>query len=402
MTKWINLIEHQTVQVEHPILKSQSMYEERFQRWFPEEVQAFSFWKGRIALYAILRAMEIGEGDEVILPGYTCVVVPNAIRFVGAEPIYVDIAVDEYNIDPHAVEGALSGKTRAIILQHTYGIPADLKAVQEIAKRNQLRIIEDCAHVFGGKWDGVPLGAFGDAAFFSSQWSKPYTTGLGGVAVTKDTEIARKLVTLKKQFKNPSWFARAKLGLQVSLYNNFFSSKRYWTAQDILHMLSKMKFFIPSSSDEELNGRMPPDYLWRMSNLQEREGVRKLAAIDGVNAHKRSLVSRYNELLAEAGWGKITSSEETVLLRYSLRVANKENLLEKAHQHQVEIGSWFETPLHPINLDLHSKFGYKLGSCPNAEMAARQTVNLPLHAQVTKNEVERIAGFLLEHAIPTG
>ena len=156
---------------------------------------AFTFWKGRTALFAILRALGIGPGDEVILPAFTCVVVPNAIRFTGATPVYADIAPNTYNIDPEDVCKKVTSKTCALIIQHSFGIPAELDSLLEVAKLYDLPVIEDCAHALGSRYRAQQVGTFGKAAFFSSQWSKPYTTGLGGIAVTSDVTMGRHLKT---------------------------------------------------------------------------------------------------------------------------------------------------------------------------------------------------------------
>src|SRR5690349_4196963 len=111
-----------------------SRYEKSFANYLGV-ASAHTFWKGRVALYAILKAMQIGPGDEVILPAFTCVVVPNAVRFTGATPVYVDIASGTYNIDPEAIVKVVTPNTRAIVVQHTFGISADLHALTEIARQ---------------------------------------------------------------------------------------------------------------------------------------------------------------------------------------------------------------------------------------------------------------------------
>ncbi|MFN6946977.1 MAG: DegT/DnrJ/EryC1/StrS family aminotransferase, partial [Cytophagaceae bacterium] len=117
--------------------------------------------------------MRISQGDEVILPGFTCIVVPNAIIYLGAKPVYVDINSETFNIDPQLIEENITEKTKAIIAQHTFGIPADMDKILHIANKHNLFVIEDSCHALGSKYKGKYVGSFGDAAFFSSQWSKP-------------------------------------------------------------------------------------------------------------------------------------------------------------------------------------------------------------------------------------
>lgn len=103
----------------------------------------FYFFKGRIALYAILKAMGVKAGDEVIIPGFTCVVVPNAVLYLGAKPVYVDIEAHTYNINTKRIEEKITEKTKAIIAQHTFGIPAEMDKILEIAKKHNLYVVED-------------------------------------------------------------------------------------------------------------------------------------------------------------------------------------------------------------------------------------------------------------------
>ncbi|KKU80518.1 MAG: DegT/DnrJ/EryC1/StrS aminotransferase, partial [Candidatus Gottesmanbacteria bacterium GW2011_GWA1_47_8] len=145
----------------------------RVRQWFGGEITLFS--SGRVSLFAILKSFEIGTGDEVIIQAFTCVAVPNSVLWSGATPVYVDID-DTCNIDPQNVEKKITNKTKAIIIQHTFGIPADLVELAKIAKKHGLLIIEDFAHSLG-------LHISGDAAFFSFGRDKVISSVWGGGAV---------------------------------------------------------------------------------------------------------------------------------------------------------------------------------------------------------------------------
>ena len=131
------------------VLSALSTYEDQFAGLFPKDIQAFAFWKGRVALYAILESLGIGPGDEVIMPGFTCVVVPNAVLYRGAIPIYVDIEETSFTMDVRDIEQKITSRTRAIIVQHTYGIPAEMDAIMAVAAQAGVAVIEDCAHALG-------------------------------------------------------------------------------------------------------------------------------------------------------------------------------------------------------------------------------------------------------------
>jgi dTDP-4-amino-4,6-dideoxygalactose transaminase len=376
----------------------ESSYERRFAAALDDDMTARAFWKGRVALYAVLRALGIGVGDEIVLPGFTCVVVPNAMRLVGATPVYADIEADGYNVDPALAAECVTPRTRALLVQHTFGIPARMRGLVELARRHELLLIEDCAHVIGGEHEGRRLGTFGDAAFFSFQWSKPYTTGLGGMAIARSGAIGDRLADIQREASLPPHAARLRLWAQFHAYRRLFRPRLAWPAQEVLRAASARGLLVGSSSDAELEGELPTDHGWRMARAQERAGERLLPAVPERNAHARALARLYDERIAAAGWAAAARPEGAALLRYPLQVANKEPLLSAARAARVEMGSWFESPLHPVALEKHFRFGYAEGQCPRAELAARRLVNLPLHPRVSASEALRIAEFFLQHA----
>lgn len=376
-------------------------YETRFAALFGPGFHAFAFWKGRIALYAILLALDLTDGDDILLPGYTCVVVPNAVRHARARPIYADIAPGGYNVDPVSVEQRLTSRTRALIVQHTYGVPADLSALSALARQRQLSVIEDCAHVLpGSRFQDQPLGTYGRAAFFSFQWSKPYTTGLGGMVVTRDQRLAERLRVVQQSFSDPPRLPMLQLQLQYALYRRLFRPTVYWLSRRALHLLSSVGLLVGSSSAAELTGRIPADLRWRMSGFQRDLGLTHMQRLADNAAHRHELTDYYAGALRRQGWPVLDrlGAGDMTLLRYPVRVGAKAALVKKAQRSGVELGTWFETPLHPLPLSQHHLAAYRVGSCPIAEAAAASVVNLPLHDRVTRSEAEKMVQFILAHA----
>jgi perosamine synthetase len=358
---------------------------------------AYPFWKGRVALYAILQALGIGPGDEVILPGFTCVVVPNSIRFAGATPVFVDIDVETFNVDAATLHAAITPRTRAVLVQHTFGIPVDMTPVLELTQRYGLPVIEDCAHSLGSTYRGQQVGTFGAAAFFSSQWSKPYTTGIGGMAVTSDKDIAERLEKVYAGFSSPKFTHVMRLALQYFMYSRLFSSRSYWTAMGLLRNLSRWKLFVGSSDEMEIEGHRPLDLCWKMSSFQAYVGRRCVRSVSGMAGHRRALSDRYARALEDRGWHTVKGPPQSSInwLRYPVRVINKAELLQRARIERIELGSWFESVLHPVRTGL-DRFGYRLGQCPVAEQVASEIVNLPLHSRVSLDESQRIVDFVLQ------
>ncbi|MEW5956399.1 MAG: DegT/DnrJ/EryC1/StrS family aminotransferase [Chloroflexota bacterium] len=361
--------------------------------YFPANGHLFYFWKGRVALYTILRALGLGPGDEVIVPGFTCVVVPNAILYLGAKPIYADIEPATYNLSAATVAPLITGRSRVIIVQNTFGLSVDLDPLLELAQHHNLVVVEDCAHGLGGFYKYRPNGTIAHAAFFSSQWSKPISTGLGGAAYTVDPALARSIERVMGDMKMP----RPGLGRQTILAAQLMA--RPLADQPLLHYLlvgayrcltQKLGLSVGSSTPSELNSvTMPPGYAKRMGPLQRQGWQRSLAGLAQKVAQRQAAISRYDEFLA------VTSLKppyrpayaEHAMLRYAVRVPDKEHFLARARDLHIPVGDWFVSPLHPVTGDLN-QWGYQAGQCPAAEQACREVVNLLTDRPLSQQQLE--------------
>ncbi|MBU0638634.1 MAG: DegT/DnrJ/EryC1/StrS family aminotransferase [Planctomycetes bacterium] len=370
-------------------------YQNAFANWLGA-AHAFGFWKGRVALYAILKGLGIGEGDEVILPGYTCVMAVNPIVYLGAKPVFVDIDPATFNIDPNQIEAKLTPRTKLIIAQHTYGYPADLGAISDIAQRKGLRFMEDCCLSLGSRYAGQTVGTFGVAAYFSFQWNKPYTSGLGGMAVVRDAELAEQIETLcRTELVQPGAREVNMLRAQLLVYRGLIYPRTTALAQSAFRFFTRKGLVVGSSSTCEFAPTMEPDFFKGMSGMQARVGLRQLKRVPRGMAHRRRMTETYARLLAERSWPRpnLPTNIDPVLVRYPVRVADKAKALATAAQHFVELGSWFECPLHPIETPLEA-YGYHTGMCPQADRACRETVNLPVHPRTNAATARRSVDFV--------
>lgn len=368
-------------------------YERAFAGRIGPDARASSFWKGRVALSAILEAMGIGPGDDVLLPGYTCVVVPNAVAFRGARPIYADVREGTFDLDPASVRARLTGRTRAIVVQHTYGIPGDASETILLARERGIAVIEDSAHALGLRPDGTPFGALGDAAFFSSQWSKPYSTGLGGMAVTRDAALAARIAEVQSRCRRPSARDVALLRAQMLAYRRLLTPGLYWRAMRTLRALSARGLLVGSSDPDELRNMKPKGYDKRMSAAQARWGLRALERSDADAAHRRAIAQRYAHGLAVEGFDVGKPDPAWTLVRFPLAVHDKRGVLARAEEERVELGDWFDHPLHPLAASREG-LGYVEGSCPVAERLSASIVNLPTHTRIDAREADRVVAFL--------
>jgi len=364
-------------------------------------VEAFTFWKGRVALFSALKALNIGVGDAVMMAGYTCAVVPAAVKALQSKPLYVDIDPRSYNLNPILLEKLWQPDVKALIVQHTYGIPAEMDSIMAWADDKGIPIIEDCCHTFGTAYRNRLVGTFGIAAFLSTQWSKPFTTGLGGLLIVHSRELSEKVALVIKNAAKPSMLDISLLGIQWLLHKAFVFPRTHARARSLYRKLSTHNIMIGSSAKGELRGSKPHDYLKRMSRLQSFIGERELQRLDSMNDHRRALAQFYENELHRIGFSYVQLKpwEDAIFLCYPVRVGNKSELLRKASKHGIELGSWFECPLHPIETSM-SAFGYRSGLCPIAERIASEVINLPTHCRVSWRQAERTIEFLARYALP--
>jgi len=195
---------------------------EEFERGIREYVgsaHAVAVNSGTSGLHLAMRALGIGEGDEVIVPSFTFVAVANAVCFERAVPVFVEVDSETLCLDPTIVEAAISPRTRAIIMVHTFGCPADVAAILDIAKRHKLFVIEDACEALGAEIDGRKVGALGDVGVFAFYPNKQMTTGEGGMVVTGNPEIAATVRSLRNQGRRDpqEWLQHEEIGYSFRL-----------------------------------------------------------------------------------------------------------------------------------------------------------------------------------------
>ena len=361
--------------------------------YFNEDVRkVFFYWKGRVALYALLKAMGVEEGDEVILPAYTCVVVPNAILYLGARPVYVDVSAKTYNMDIKKVSASISDRTKVIICQNTYGLSSDLDELKDIAAKHGLQTIEDCTHGFGGTYREFPNGLSCDAAFFSTQWNKPFSTGIGGFAITNSQSLANRLSALQKELITPTIGELINLRVLFFVKRYLINDITYWPLVELYRWLSCNNLVVGSSSGEEINSViMPEGYFKAFSSVQAKEGEKTLALLDKDLEIRKKNARIYSQILSDAGKSHVAEelNGDHSFLKYPLLVKDRKRFMSLAEKNRVLLGEWFLTPLHPVKEDL-SDWAYEYGKHPVAEYLAGHVVNLP----TTPSDVERVVDFL--------
>ncbi|MHB8383992.1 MAG: DegT/DnrJ/EryC1/StrS family aminotransferase [Candidatus Binataceae bacterium] len=357
--------------------------------------ECLHFYRGRTALYAILRALNLQEGDEVILQAYTCLAVALPILVSKATPVYADVDRRTYTLDPFALESRITPRARVLIIQHTFGIPAELDALMEIAKRHRLNVIEDCCHVYGSTYGGRPLGSFGAAAFYSNQWSKPVVLGRGGSAVINDSGLEERVKKLHSSFAEPGLFDTAAINLQYLLYSLIRRRK-------LLHQLRSLsRFWSPEGiasgtfKREELQYGITADYTKTMAKSFRRRLNYKLRSSQRSINDRRRIGDRLHKHLVRLGVSpvKLPDAAGACFMRYPLLSYDRQEVLREGLARNIDVSPAFRSPVDPLLPDQWARIGYKAGSCPVAEDLANRTVTLPVHDWPGDDEVDQVLRF---------
>lgn len=375
-------------------------YQEAIEKKFGQQARVFLFWKGRVALYTILRALGIGEDDEVIIPGYTCVVVPNAVMYAGATPIYADVDKDTYTVSADRIRPLITSRTKAIVAQNTYGLSADLDPILALAKEHGIEVIDDCTHGFGGRYKGVLNGTRTKASFFSTQWNKPYSTGIGGFAVINDDELSKKIGASESQLIQPEFKEVLSLRIMHFARKNLLTDSTYWPLVNLYRWLSKRNLVTGSSQGEELESpTMPANFVKAHSEFQANVGLNEIGRWKADAAFRKKVSTRYDEVLKDLGKRVPEQPEyaDHLFLKYAILVSDRSRFMELAEGAKIRLGDWFTSPLHPIEGDL-SAWKYQHGSCPNAEFLAERVVNLPTDPDLSEAELKRVIQLLEEYS----
>jgi dTDP-4-amino-4,6-dideoxygalactose transaminase len=299
---------------------------------------------GTDALHLALLALGVGPGDEVIVPANTFIASPLAVSMSGAKPVLVDCEPVYHQIDPRAVEQALTPRTKAIMPVHLYGHPADLDPILQIARDRKLFVVEDAAQAHGATYHGRPCGTIGDIGCFSFYPGKNLGAyGDGGAIVTRDPALAEK----------------------VSLLRNYGQKVKY------LHTLRGFNS--------------------RLDTVQAAILRVKLGRLSGWNEQRRKAAARYGELLAGSPLQlpKVAPKASPVWHLYVVQSPDRARLQKSLDQAGVGHGIHYPVPIHlqPAYHDL----GHTAGSFPVAEALASRIISLPMFPEIREDELERVA-----------
>lgn len=362
-----------------------------------------SFASGRMSFFSLLKILNIGAGDEVILLGFTCSVMVNAVWMSGATPVFSDIDTGTFGSDFRDIEKKITSRTKVIVAQHSFGIPCDISGIIETAKKRGIFVVEDCAIALDSSIDGVSVGNWGDAAIFSTDHTKPLNTLIGGFFYTKNKPLYEKMKKFSENLPGLEIEHQKRLFAQILFERKHYTPERYPRAKyfgyirDLGRKLSGRDMFVFLERDynrETLPSRYP--YPARMPYFLARVGLFELERWSREKELRISLLNSYIEAMKRSGLEKwlpkayLSDRFKIVPLRFVFQSPDSDSLT-KAMSDFIDINQfWFRRPII-CSSDSLERLGYKIGTCPESEKACAYIVNWP--AVVAEKWPERIVGI---------
>ena len=355
----------------------------RFEKKFALDfnaVDAVAFPYGRSAQWAFLNAVGLNEAD-IIMPAYTCSVVAHAITLSGNSPKFVDIKLNDYNMDLDQVEAALDQNTRGIIATHTFGYPQDLERLESIISQAEKRfnhkiwLIQDCCHAFGADWNGRNIGSSGDVAVYAFNISKLMTCIFGGMLTFQDQELADSVRAWREaNYKSAGWLKGLKRRIYLLLVYVAFHEKVYgmtWWLQYKTKLLDR--FTKAHHLDDKIH--FPMDYMEKMHDVEAAVGLEQLEKYPEIIKKRRSKVHNYSSTLPRReGWIFPPMVDGATYSHYTVRVPNRAEILREYANEGIHCGELIQYSIPALasyEKEQQDKF-------PNSETASRETINFPL------------------------
>lgn len=385
------------------------LLEEEFQKYLGVKY-AFSFNSGRSAFLAILDSLGLQKGDEVLIQAFTCNAVPNPILWSGLKPVYVDCQED-YNMSPADLEQKITLRLRSgqapkvVLVQHTFGLPADMDKIQEICTKHNLILLEDCAHALGAVYKGKKVGTFGKAAFFSFSRDKVISCVYGGMAVTDDEIISNKLKAYQKSVGVPSlfWIYQQLLHPVFMNLKILPTYKIFGWGKISLRLYQQLQLLSKAVHKKEKRGERPGYFPKALPNGLAILARKQLQKLERFNFHRKEIAALYTQALSATSYklpfdfaqgGQDTSLEKDhIFLRFPVRHPKAHEIIKRAWRQNLLLGDWYTTPIAPHDTQIE-KMGYEWGSCPIAEKLAKTMFNLPTHIRISKKEANKVIQFL--------
>ena len=338
-------------------------FEHDFADYIGGGVEAMAVSSATAGLHLALEACGIRAGDEVITSVYTFTSTAEVIRYLGADPVFADIDERTLNISPESIEKAITPKTKAIMPVHVGGLPCDMDAILAIAKKHGLKVVEDAAHAFPVRYKGRMIGALdSDAAVYSFYATKTITTGEGGMVVTKNKDMVKRIKTMRLH------------GIDRDAYDRYTSEKPAWYYEIVA-----------------------PGYKYNMSDIMASMGIHQLKKAERMKARRREIAMRYTEALQGL---PLTlpylpaEDEDNAWHLYPVHIRKDAPVMRDEFIKQMSFSAKIGCSVHFIPLHLQPYYRDKYGLTPQmfpcATEAFESEVSLPIYPKMTDEDVEYV------------
>ena len=313
---------------------------------------AIAVSSGTAALHMAVRALEWGPGDEVLVPSFTFAASANAVLFEGVQPVFVDIEADTFNIDPEQIEAAVTPRTKGIVVVDVFGHPAEWQAIERIAAKHDLQIIDDCCEALGATYGNRPVGSFGRFASFGFYPNKQITTGEGGMLLTDDDALAEVARSLRNQGRNAmgAWLTHERLG-----------------------------------------------YNYRLDEMSAALGASQMGRLDEILAGRAAVAKGYTRRLEAFDWLQLPGERPGTRRSWFVFVVTLEQgmqrdpLMQAMEQAGVPVRAYFD-PLH--QQPYMQPYLQGPVSLPVTESVAERTLALPFHAGLSDDDLDHVVAVL--------
>lgn len=358
----------------------------------------YPFASGRAALYYILKAFSIGRGDEVIIQPYSCIAVPNAVIWTGARPVYADID-DTLNIDYRLIGKLITNRTKAIIVQHTFGIGANMKEIRQIARKHGIILIEDCAHALGTRINSKPAGTWGDAAMFSFGRDKVVSGVFGGIACihTQCRTATEKMEGLYRNVSAPPVYWILQQLLHPLLTSIILPVYHLKTGKALLAFFQKLRLLSFPVYRMEKRTEAPRVLLGRLPNAMAGLVLHQLQKLEEMNGERERIARYYFSRLKIKPECLPPKIKGSVYLRFNILSENASRIRQYAKMNKIILGNWYHNVIDPEGSDFR-KIYFSPGRYPRSSHAAHASVNLPTYPHLTKQQLDCIIDIVNRHA----
>lgn len=315
---------------------------------------------GTAALHIACLAAGIGEGDEVITSPITFAASSNCVLYCGGIPVFADVDADTYNINPVQIEKHITDKTKALIPVHYTGQPCDMETISTIAKKHNLIVIEDAAHALGASYKDTMVGNISDMTCFSFHPVKPITTGEGGMVVTNNEELYKRLILFRS------------------------------------HGITRDENVMTENQGDWYYQQLELGYNYRITDISCALGNSQMDKIDTFMARRREIAKRYNDAFCGVD-GIIIPQQmddcESGWHLYMIQVENRKEVFDKLRRAGIGVNvHYIPVYKHPY----YQKHGYKDYCCPNAEKFYSRAISLPIFPELTKEQQDYVIDKVIE------